>query len=47
MRNRKGREASPSPSERRGCLPQKPIFYSTNSLTPVPSPNGEGREYSY
>ena len=28
--------ASPSPSERRGCIPAKLFFDSTNSLTPQP-----------
>ena len=34
----------PKPLRRRGCVPTKPIFNSINSLTPVPSPNGEGSE---
>ena len=45
-------EASPSPSEGGDVFPQtllsiekKPLPQPIYSLTPVPSPNGEGSEY--
>jgi len=41
------KESLPKPLRREGMCSPKPIFYSTNSLTPVPSPNGEGRDYCY
>ena len=47
-----GRKASPSPSEGGDVFPQtllsfekKPHHQPIYGLTPVPSPNGEGREH--
>ena len=38
------RESLPKPLRREGMCSPKCFFLSKRSLTPVPSPNGEGRE---